>query len=38
MGAAIVISFVVFVGPLAYFFARDSRVFDERGWWPASRN
>jgi hypothetical protein len=22
------------LGPLAYFFGADSRVQDERGWWP----
>ena len=25
------------LGPLAYFFGTDSRVRDERGWWPDRR-
>jgi hypothetical protein len=37
MGAIFVISFIVLVGPLAFVFGADSRVWDERdrrGWWP----
>ena len=37
MGAMILLAFIVLVGPLAYFFGVDSRVVDERGWWPAGR-
>jgi hypothetical protein len=38
MGAILVISFIVLVGPLAVFLGADSRVLsekDRRGWWPA---
>jgi hypothetical protein len=38
VGAILVISFIVLVGPLSVFFGADSRVWDDRdrrGWWPA---
>jgi hypothetical protein len=38
VGAILVISFIVLVGPLACFLGADSRVVDDkdrRGWWPA---
>jgi hypothetical protein len=37
VGAIVVISFIVLVGPLALFLGVDSRVLDDkdrRGWWP----
>jgi hypothetical protein len=38
VGAILIISFIVLVGPLAVLFGADSRVWDDkdqRGWWPA---
>jgi hypothetical protein len=39
LGAALVIAFLVLVGPLAYFFGVDSRLTakSDRDWWPARR-
>jgi hypothetical protein len=37
VGAILVLSFIVLVGPLALFVGADSRVLDgkdRRGWWP----
>ena len=36
-GAALVIAFLIFVGPLSYFFGVDSRLTakHDRDWWPA---
>jgi hypothetical protein len=28
---------LVLIGPLAHIFGADSRVHDERGWWPDLR-
>jgi hypothetical protein len=33
------LAFILLVGPLAYFFGADSRIYDERerrGWWPGA--
>jgi hypothetical protein len=38
MGLVIVIALVLAIGPLALLYGVDSRRWDERGWWPASRN
>ncbi len=36
MGSLLVVSFIILVGPLSYFFGVDSRRLDDRGWfaWP----
>jgi hypothetical protein len=36
MGAFLVMSFVLVVGPLALFYGVDSRRSDERGGWPTA--
>ena len=37
LGAALVVAFLILVGPLSYFFGVDSRVTSkrDRDWWPA---
>jgi tetrahydromethanopterin S-methyltransferase subunit D len=37
LGAALVVAFLILVGPLAYFFGVDSRPISkrDRDWWPA---
>jgi len=37
MGSLLVISFIVLVGPLSYFFGVDSRRPDDRGWLTTPR-
>lgn len=42
MGSLLVVSFVILVGPLSYFFGADSRRFDsrrvdDRGWLASRR-
>jgi nitrogen fixation-related uncharacterized protein len=40
MGVALVIAFLVAIGPLALLYGVDSRRYDDpdrRGWWPGDR-
>ena len=37
MGALLTLSFIVFIGPLSYFFGADSRLPTDRGWVAAAR-
>jgi hypothetical protein len=37
MGAFLILSFVILIGPLAFFFGVDSRVWTDRGWVGARR-
>jgi hypothetical protein len=32
MGSLLIVSFVVLIAPLSYFFGVDSRRLDDRGW------
>jgi hypothetical protein len=38
IGTAMILAFILVVGPLAYLFGADSRVFAERGWLSARRS
>ena len=37
MGALLVLSFLVLIGPLSYFYGADSRLPTDRGWVAAAR-
>jgi hypothetical protein len=39
LGVALVVAFLIAVGPLSYFFGVDSRLTakKDRDWWPAGR-
>ena len=37
MAGFIVLAFLVLVGPLAYAYGVDSRLLDDRGWFPDRR-
>jgi hypothetical protein len=37
MGAFLILSFLVLIAPLSYFFGVDSRNVNDRGWFGAAR-
>ena len=37
MGALLILSFLVLIGPLSYFFGADSRLPTDRGWFASAR-
>jgi hypothetical protein len=37
MAGFVVLAFLVLVGPLAYVYGVDSRLLDDRGWFPDRR-
>ncbi len=37
MAAFIVLAFLLVIGPLSYVYGADSRLLDDRGWFPDRR-
>ncbi len=40
MGAILILSFILLIGPLSVLYGVDSRVYEERprAWWPGARS
>jgi hypothetical protein len=36
MGVAVIVVFLLLIGPVAVRYGADSRVSDPRGWWPGA--